>query len=296
MTFKATLIGATAILMWSLLALFTAASGKMPPFQLSAICFLIGSIPGLVVLALKPERLALLKQPAKVWITGIAGLFGYHFLYFTALRNAPAVEAGLIAYLWPLLIVVGSALLPGERLRWYHVAGAFAGLMGTMMIVARNGVAFDDAYLMGYGAALLCAFTWSGYSLLTRRFEAVSTDVVTGFCLATSLLSFLCHLGLETTVWPATTFEWLAVVGLGLLPVGAAFYAWDFGVKNGNIQLLGVASYAAPVLSTLILILFGFAEPSWRIAAACLFVTGGAVLAAKDMIFRKGGTTAQPAE
>ncbi len=94
MKFKATLIGFSAILMWSLLALFTAASGKMPPFQLSAICFLIGSLPGLVVLAMRPERMALLKQPAKVWITGIAGLFGYHFLYFTALRNAPAVEAG----------------------------------------------------------------------------------------------------------------------------------------------------------------------------------------------------------
>ncbi len=296
MKFKATLIGFSAILMWSLLALFTAASGKMPPFQLSAICFLIGSLPGLAVLVAKPERLALLKQPAKVWITGIAGLFGYHFLYFTALRNAPAVEAGLIAYLWPLLIVVGSALLPGERLRWYHIAGALAGLVGTILIVARNGVAFDDAYLIGYGAAFLCAFTWSGYSLITRRFEAVSTDVVTGFCLATSILSFVCHLALETTVWPATTFEWLAVAGLGLLPVGAAFYAWDFGVKNGDIQLLGVSSYAAPVLSTLILILFGFAEPSWRIALACLFVTGGAVLAAQDLILRKDAAATQPAE
>lgn len=296
MKLKATLIGFSAILMWSLLALFTAASGKMPPFQLSAICFLIGSLPGLAVLVAKPERLALLKQPAKVWITGIAGLFGYHFLYFTALRNAPAVEAGLIAYLWPLLIVVGSALLPGERLRWYHIAGALAGLVGTILIVARNGVAFDDAYLIGYGAAFLCAFTWSGYSLITRRFEAVSTDVVTGFCLATSILSFVCHLALETTVWPETTFEWLAVAGLGLLPVGAAFYAWDFGVKNGNIQLLGVSSYAAPVLSTLILILFGFAEPSWRIALACLFVTGGAVLAAQDLILRKNAAATQPAE
>ncbi|THK35246.1 EamA family transporter [Ensifer sp. MPMI2T] len=296
MKFKATLIGFSAILMWSLLALFTAASGKMPPFQLSAICFLIGSLPGIVVLALKPERFALLKQPAKVWITGIAGLFGYHFLYFTALRNAPAVEAGLIAYLWPLLIVVGSALLPGEKLRWYHIAGALAGLGGTILIVARNGVAFDEAYTVGYGAAFLCAFTWSGYSLLTRRFDAVSTDVVTGFCLATSILSFLCHLGLETTVWPQTAFEWLAVAGLGLLPVGAAFYAWDFGVKNGDIQLLGVASYAAPVLSTLVLILFGFADPSWRIAAACMLVTGGAVLAARDMIFRKRIAALQPAE
>lgn len=296
MNVKATLIGFSAILMWSLLALFTAASGTMPPFQLSAICFSIGSIPGIVVLLLKPERLALLRQPAKVWIVGIAGLFGYHFLYFTALRNAPAVEAGLIAYLWPLLIVVGSALLPGERLRWYHLAGAVLGLAGTVLIVARNGVEFDDAYALGYGAALACAFTWSGYSLLTRRFDAVSTDVVTGFCLATAVLSFLCHLGLETTVWPETATQWIAVAGLGLLPVGAAFYAWDFGVKNGNIQLLGVASYAAPVLSTLILIAFGFAEPSWRIALACLFVTGGAVLAAKDVIFRNRSAATQPAE
>ncbi|EYR83573.1 EamA family transporter [Shinella sp. 838] len=290
---RATLIGFSAILMWSLLALFTAASGKMPPFQLSAVCFLIGSLPGMLVLIARPERARLLRQPAKVWVTGILGLFGYHFLYFTALRNAPAVEAGLIAYLWPLLIVVGSALLPGEKLKWNHVVGAFLGLGGTVLIVGRNGFAFDEAYLIGYGAAFLCAFTWSGYSLLTRRFEAVSTDVVTGFCLATALLSLLCHLMLETTVWPQTGFEWLAIAGLGLLPVGAAFYAWDFGVKNGDIQILGAASYAAPLLSTLVLILSGFAEPSWRIGLACLLVTGGAILAAKDMIFRK--TAASPA-
>lgn len=284
---KATLIGFTAIIMWSFLALFTAASGKMPPFQLSAVTFAIGSLPGILTFVVKPHRIALLKQPVKVWVTGVAGLFGYHFLYFTALRNAPAVEAGLIAYLWPLLIVVGSALLPGERLRWYHVLGAIAGLSGTILIVGTNGIDFDPAFVFGYMAAFLCAFTWSGYSLLTRRFDAVSTDVVTGFCLATSALSLLCHLGLETTVWPASVSEWLAVVGLGLFPVGAAFYAWDHGVKNGDIQILGASSYAAPLFSTLILIVSGFAEPSLRIALACLLITGGAVLAARDMFRRR---------
>ncbi|MXN52971.1 EamA family transporter [Shinella sp. AETb1-6] len=288
---RATLIGFTAILMWALLALFTAASGTMPPFQLSAICFLIGSLPGIVVLLARPERMRLLRQPAKVWITGILGLFGYHFLYFTALRNAPAVEASLIAYLWPLLIVTGSALLPGERLKWNHILGTLLGLGGTALIVGRNGVSFDSAYLVGYGAAFLCAFTWAGYSLATRRFEAVSTDVVTGFCIATSILSLLCHLALETTVWPQSGSEWLAVAGLGLLPVGAAFYAWDFGVKNGDIQILGAASYSAPLLSTLVLILSGFAEPSLSIGIACLLVTGGAMLAAKDMIFRKAASS-----
>jgi drug/metabolite transporter (DMT)-like permease len=122
---------------------------------------------------------------------------------------------------------------------------------------------------------------------LSRRFEAVSTDVVTIFCLATSLLSLISHLALETTVWPETIGPWLAIIGLGLLPVGAAFYTWDYGVKNGDIQFLGVASYAAPLLSTLILLLTGYAEPGWRIAVACLLVTGGAVIAAKDMIFSR---------
>ena len=83
---------------------------------------------------------------------------------------------------------------------------------------------------------------------------------------------------------PATIAQWLAVLGLGLMPVGAAFYAWDVGVKRGNIQVLGAASYASPLLSTLVLIAAGFAEPSWRILAACLLITAGAILAAKSML------------
>ncbi len=284
---KATLIGFTAILMWSFLALMTAASGTMPPFQLSAITFAIGSLPGIALFIARPERLKELRQPPKVWLVGVGGLFGYHFLYFTALRNAPAVEAGLIAYLWPLLIVVGSALLPGERLGWHHIVGALCGLAGTVLIVGKNGFAFDPAYSVGYFTAFLCAFTWAAYSLVSRKFEKVSTDVVTGFCLATSVLSLVCHLALETTVWPDTTGQWAAVVGLGLLPVGLAFYVWDYGVKNGDIQILGASSYAAPLLSTLILIIFGFGEISVRIGLSCLLITGGAVLAARDMVFRK---------
>lgn len=283
---RATLIGFSAILMWSLLALFTAGSGKVPPFQLAAMCFTIGGLIGLAALVRDPARLKGLRQPFAVWLLGIGGLFGYHFFYFTALRNAPPVEAGLIAYLWPLFIVVGSAALPGERLGWHHIVGALAGLCGTIVIVARGGVSFEAQYALGYGAAFLCALTWAGYSLMSRRFGAVPTDAVTGFCLATAVLALVCHVATETTVWPATTTQWLAVLGLGLMPVGAAFYAWDRGVKHGDIRILGACSYAAPLLSTLILTIAGFGEASWRIAVACLLITGGAALAAKDMILR----------
>lgn len=283
-----TLIGFSAILMWSLLALLTAASGTMPPFQLSAICFSIGALIGMVAIARNPALIKSFRQPWQVWALGIGGLFGYHFLYFTALRNAPAVEAGLIAYLWPLLIVVGSALLPGEKLGWHHIAGALMGLAGTVLILTQGGSAgFGGGQALGYGAAFLCALTWSGYSLLSRRFGAVPSVVVTGFCAATAILSAISHLALETTVWPETTGQWLAVAALGLGPVGAAFYTWDYGVKHGDIQVLGASSYAAPLLSTLILILFGFGEPTLAILVACLLITGGAALAAKDMVTRR---------
>lgn len=283
---RATLIGFSAIAMWALLALLTAASGSVPPFMLSAITFGIGTAVGLFARLVLPSAGNGERIPAQVWLVGIAGLFGYHFFYFTALRNAPAVEASLIAYLWPLLIVLGSALMPGERLAWNHVAGALLGLAGTVLIVTRGGdVGFDAEYAFGYAMAAVCAVVWSSYSLLSRRFRAVPTSIVTWFCAATAVLSLGCHLLLEQTVWPVGASQWLAVLGLGLMPVGAAFYTWDYGVKRGNIQVLGAVSYAAPLLSTLVLIAAGSAEATPRILAACLLITAGAALAAKQLLF-----------
>lgn len=283
---RATLIGFSAVAMWALLALLTDASGSTPPFLLSAMTFAVGTAVGLVARLFTPAPDTPVKIPFQVWVIGIAGLFGYHFFYFTALRNAPPVEASLIAYMWPLLIVLGSALMPGERLFWHHVAGALLGLAGTVLIVTGGGgLAFESRYAFGYAMAGVCAFLWSGYSLLSRRFPAVPSSIVTWFCAATSVLSLVCHALLEETVLPDTSGQWIAVLGLGLMPVGAAFYAWDIGVKRGNIQVLGTASYAAPLLSTLILIAAGVAEPSLRILAACVLITGGAVLAARSMLF-----------
>ncbi len=274
--------------MWALLALLTDASGRVPPFLLSAIAFAVGTGVGLVLRALTPGPAQAPKIPRQVWLIGIGGLFGYHFFYFTALRNAPAVEASLIAYLWPLMIVLGSAMMPGEKLRWNHVAGALLGLAGTTLIITEGGaLAFDARHAFGYAMAAASPVLWATYSLLSRRFPAVPTSTVTWFCAGTSALSLACHFLTEPTVLPADAGEWLAVLALGALPVGAAFYAWDVGVKRGNIQVLGAASYAAPLLSTLALIAAGVAEPSWRILAACLLITGGAVLAARSMLLAR---------
>ncbi len=286
---RATLIGSLAILLWSLLALLTAWAGGIPPFQLVAMTFAVAFLVGGTIVALRGRAaLVRLRQSPAVWLLGVGGLFGYHFFYFVALGNAPVVDASLIAYLWPLLIVVMSALHPGERLRWFHLAGAIMGLSGAALLVIGSdpegsGPALEAEFAVGYLAALACALTWSSYSVLNRRFGDVPSDVVAGFCGATALLGFLCHLILEQTVIPEGA-QWLAILGLGLGPVGAAFFVWDHGTKHGNIQLLGTLAYGAPLLSTLILIGFGKAQATWPVALACALIVGGALVAAKDLL------------
>lgn len=277
----ATLVGFSAVLLWALLALFTVATAPVPPFLLNALTFAVGGAVGLVWVTLSGGLGQLRGVPWRVYAFGTAGLFGYHAFYFTALRLAPPAEAGLIAYLWPLLIVLLSGLLPGERLRAGHVIGALVGFAGAALILAGGITAGVEGTLAGFGFAALCALTWSGYSVLSRRLGSTPTASVAVFCLATAALSTGAHLAFEETIWPGSAMGWAAVLGLGLGPVGLAFYTWDIGVKRGDIQLLGTASYAAPLLSTLALILAGMAEPRPAILVAALLVTGGAVLAAR---------------
>jgi drug/metabolite transporter (DMT)-like permease len=286
---RATLVGMGAVALWSTLALFATLAGPVPPFLLTGISFAIAAAVGFAAIAAggRPVAGALPRRPA-AWALGIAGLFGYHALYFVAVQNAPPVEANLVNYLWPLLIVVFAGLLPGERLGAPQIGGALLGLAGTALLVTGGqGLTVRAEYLGGYAAAVGCAVAWAGYSVLSRRFGDVPTDAVAGFCAATSVLALACHALFETTVWPDGPVAWLAVLALGLGPVGAAFFLWDHGVKRGDIQVLGASAYAAPLASTLILVAAGLAEPRWTVWAACVLIVGGAVLAGSGLLRRR---------
>ena len=282
----ATAIGFAAVLLWSLLALFTVGSRPVPPFLLNVLCFAIGGGIGLVWIATGRGFGVLRGVSWRVYAFGTAGLFGYHAIYFTAFRLAAQAgvqaQVGLIAYLWPLLIVLLSGLLPGEHLRRGHVIGALVAFAGAALIVLRSG-----GGAAGTGAApalllaFLCALTWAGYSVVSRRLGEVPSETVVIFCLATAALSLPVHLAVETTEWPVDLWGWLCVAALGIGPVGIAFFTWDIGMKRGDIQLLGVASYAAPLLSTTALILAGEAPATPVLIVAAVLIAGGAVLAAR---------------
>ncbi|WP_144152870.1 DMT family transporter [Paraburkholderia sp. BCC1885] len=283
-TLKATLIGVLALALWGALPALTVTVKCLPPFEILAVTFSAAFLGGLLFLAARgPAALRLLRQEKKAWLVAFGAIFGYHALYFYALGTVSPATASLIAYLWPLLVVLFSATGSGERLSVRHLAGALCGLVGTavILLLARSAPAATGTgvlALTGYMAALLCAIIWSGYSIANRQFGHVPSAMVVGVCGAVAIAGAACHFLLENTVWP-TSLESSVLLLIGLGPVGAAFLFWDHATKHGMLTLLGALSYLTPLLSTLLLIVFGYTDPSWSLLLAVLLIVGGAALA-----------------
>ena len=277
---SATLAGCGALILWAFLALLSRMAAGIPPLQLTAMGFAIGGGVGLAVVLARGQAAALRQGPL-AWAHGVGGLFGYHALYFLAFALAPALEVNLINYLWPLLIVLLAAPIRGLPLGPVRLGGVALGFAGCALLVGP-GASFPPEALPGFIAAAGCAVVWAVYSVTagTARLARVPTEAVVGFCLATAVLAAVLHLGLESTV-ALDARQWLTVLLLGLGPVGAAFFLWDFGMKRGDPRLLGTLAYAVPVASTLLLIAAGEGELSWRAALATLMVAGGGFIAAR---------------
>ncbi len=262
-----------AIGLWSLLATLAVGLRGLPPFELLAMTL------GGAGLASAPWWWRT-RVPWSTLAVGVAGLFCYHGMLFLALRRAPSIQANLVNYLWPLLIVVLAPLvLPGERLRLRHLLAAVVGFAGAALAITGGHAGFDTAHLPGYALALGAACTWALYSLLTRRVPPFPTAAVGLFCLVSAVLAALCHLALETWVTPGPGAAALVAV-LAAGPMGAAFFLWDAALKRGRPAAIGALSYLTPLASTLVLAVTGFGRLDAGIALAAVLVVGGAILGA----------------
>ena len=272
---KANLLALAAIALWGALAPLGVKLAHIPPFLLTGLGLLVGSV---IALPLARFRLARWRVPLPTLVVGIYGLFGFHFLLFMALRHAPAVEANLINYLWPLgMVVMAPWFLQGVSLRARHVVAALIGFAGAAIAILGRGGAVSDGggFQSGYVIALASAFVWASYSLLTRRLPTFPTAAVGGFAAASGGLSLLCHALLEpSTALTTQDMAWIAVLGLG--PLGGAFFLWDAAIKLGDTRRIGLLAFATPILSTVLLLLTTGQPLQWNVAVAAALVVGAA--------------------
>ena len=271
---RANLVALGAIALWATLAALGVSLAHVPPFLLTGLALLVGS---LIALPLSRFDLRQWRVPPATLALGVYGLFGFHFLLFIALRHAPPVEANLVNYLWPLGIVVMAPLfLPGTTLTRVHVLAAVVGFVGAAIAIA-GGRELSGAFAWGYLPALASAFIWASYSLMTRRVAAFPTAAIGLFGVVSGVLSLLCHVLLE----PATslTAKDVLLIGLmGLGPLGAAFFLWDAALKRGDARQIGVLSFLTPLLSTVLLLAVRGEAPGWPVAVAAVLIVGAAVV------------------
>ena len=280
-----TLLALIAIALWSSLAVLGMLLAHVPPFLLTGIALLVGSVPAW----------PFFRQWRVSWSAlalGVYGLFGFHFFLFIALRHAPVVEANLVNYLWPLGIVLMAPLfLPGIKLNATDLIAAFTGLLGAAVAILGDALVTSGlqglsskGFAWGYIPAAASAFIWASYSLMGKRMtvqgRGFPTVAVGLFGLVSGMLSLLCHALLEVPT-SINGRDWLLIVLLGLGPLGAAFFLWDVALKKGDARKIGILSYITPLAST-VLLMFATGRPlTWSIGLATVLILGAAVLGSR---------------
>ena len=263
-----------AIALWASLASLGVSLTHVPPFLLTGIALIIGSVPAWPFVLRDPAQWRI---PLRTLALGVYGLFAYHFLLFIALRHAPPVEANLVNYLWPLFIVVlAPVVLPGVALRLPHVLAALLGFGGAAIAIA-GGRELSGTLAWGYLPALAAAFIWATYSLLTKRVAAFPTTAIGLFGLVSGVLSLACHALLEPAAHLAPR-DWALLAVLGLGPLGASFFLWDKALKLGDARHIGILSYITPLASTCLLIVVSGRPFTASIGLATALIIGAAVL------------------
>jgi drug/metabolite transporter (DMT)-like permease len=270
------------ISLWSLSAYFSAHLRRISPLLLVGISFTLAGLLGI-------RHIRTWKAPLIVFGIGIGGLFGYQVLYFLAFQHAPAVEVNLINYLWPLFVVILSPVyLKGYSLRWNHILGALAGLLGAGIVVTGGALHFSLGRAPGYGYAAIAALIWASYSLLIKRYQPLPDTLVSGFCISAGLLA----LGLFFLNRPPlpealilTRQECLFIIFMGIGPHGIAFLTWNLALKHGDPRVIGSFSYLIPLLSTLILVITGTGKLNTASAVGMVLIVAG-ILVGSGASFR----------
>jgi drug/metabolite transporter (DMT)-like permease len=277
---SANLLALGAIGLWASLAALGVALTHVPPLLLTGLALLVGS---LIALPLSRFDFRQWRVPPTTLAVGVYGLFGFHFLLFVALQNSPPVQANLVNYLWPLGIVVMAPLfLPGVSLTARHVLAALLGFAGAVLAILGGRPMEPGASLWawGYIPALMSAFVWASYSLLTKRLRAFPTAAIGTFALVSGVLALLCHAWLEPSV--ALTTKDLALIALlGIGPLGGSFFLWDAALKRGDARQIGVLSFLTPLLSTLVLLAMQREVPSLSVGLAAAMIVGAAIIATR---------------
>ncbi|MFQ3306937.1 MAG: drug/metabolite transporter (DMT)-like permease [Candidatus Midichloriaceae bacterium] len=279
-TIKYTLIGSLSLLFWAISATFVVTLKHIPTYEMLSFVFFIGLIFCILYNSTFNHWNKLKNHPPYIWICGIIGICGNEIFFVFSFKNAPAAHADLINYLWPILVILFTPLLPKEKFNVkYIISAVIAFIAVIILIIEQNDITslteIKHEYLIGYLCAFCAALFWTVYTLVSKFYGKLTPEMIVVYCGFGFIISTSLHIYFENFVIP-TAFDFLILFLMGVGTHCFAYFFWDLGIKKGDIKLLTILSYASPIISISILILLGLVQPSIILlfSAILVFLSG----------------------
>ncbi len=266
-----------ALCVWSFSALLVSFSGHAPPFLTAAICFFISfSCNAIKWIVTKQSVRDIFRQSPWAYVVCIGGLTGYFAAYNVALKVAPIIEANLINYLWPLSIVVLSAVVQKTKISLETGIGILTSFAGMVFVLSSKGeFHFGENGFVIYIPAFMAVIFYGLYCVFTKIVPFPSS-FIGGCYLIGGVILLAIHLAFE----PSYTFNISEAVPILLLGASTTSYTlWDRAMKTGDPIMLASLAYLVPFFSTFWLIVFGRGAWSPAVLIGGIMIVAGGLIA-----------------
>ncbi len=273
---QATVVGSSSIFLWAVWPSLAVFASPTPTFQTLSIGMAVGFLCLAALRLLRGEKLAdMVPRSFGLLIAGVIGILGTNAFNFIAITRISPAQASVIAYLWPMMAIILAGTLGLRRLQLRHAIAVILGFAGVTLVIDPFGQTTFD--VIGIGCALLAGLSWAGYTTYRMIDGRGPSDAVGIYSLIAAIICLIAHTQLEQT-YAMSTVQIVAVIGLGVAPMGLANAVWDFGVSRGDARTLSILAYGTPLVATLLLVVLGLAAVTpLLLVGAALIIVGAAI-------------------
>ncbi len=273
---RATLIGSFSIFLWAVWPSLAVFAAPTPTFQILAIGMTIGFLTLAAIRVMRGGHLLdMLPNSMGLLVAGVIGILGTNAFNFIAVTRISPASASVIAYLWPMLALLLAGALRLKVLTARHYLAIVSGFFGAMLVIDPFGPADFDA--IGVACAFLAGLSFATYTTYRMIDDRSPSDAVGIYSLVAAIVCGIVHFQFETTL-PMTIPQILAVIALGLAPMGLANAFWDHGVAKGDARTMSILAYGTPLVAALLLVLLGLADLTPMLVAGAAFIVLGAAI------------------
>ena len=270
------------ILAWSSTPVVTKILLKtLKPIEILFYAFLFAIISLFVIILFNGTHKEIKKYSKKdisyLIFLGFLGIFLHNLFYVNGFKLVPAVEANVLNYLWPVLIVVFSIFLLKDKITSKKIIAIILGFIGAYLVLTNGNVIPIFTNLKGGLLMIAGACAWALFSVLGSKhkyedYSSMFLEMVFGF----AFIAILMALTSSFRLLPAK--EILLLAYLGLITKGLAFPFWMISIKNIGRAKTANLAYLSPFIALLLINIFLGEAIRWFYIVALILIIGGVLL------------------